>query len=72
MLSYILALSSILELARMAAATDAVTDPQAHTTLSSTQIESFRSYSLYAAAAYCQPSQTLSWSCGGRYLFSAT
>jgi len=69
MLSYILVLSSILGLAHAAAATGAVTDPQAHTTLSSTQVESFRPYSLYAAAAYCQPSQTLSWSCGGQCLF---
>jgi len=69
MLSYILVLSSIFTLAHAAATARAVTDPQAHTKLSSTQIESFRPYSLYAAAAYCQPSQTLSWSCGGPYLF---
>ena len=69
MLSYILFLSSIFNLAHAAATVGAVTDPQALTGLSSTQVESFRPYSLYAAAAYCQPSQTLSWSCGGTYLF---
>jgi hypothetical protein len=65
MLSYILVLSSIL-----AVTGAAVTDPQVYTNLSLTQIESFRPYSLYAAAAYCQPSKILSWSCGGPYLFS--
>jgi hypothetical protein len=61
MLLYILALFSIFELAHAAA----VTKRQAITTLSLAQVESFKPYSLYAAAAYCPPSQTLSWSCGG-------
>ncbi|KAF8258441.1 alpha/beta-hydrolase [Lactarius quietus] len=32
--------------------------------LSQAQIEEFKPYSLYAAAAYCDPSNTLTWSCG--------
>jgi hypothetical protein len=60
MLLYILALFSIFELAHAAA----ITERQA-ITLSLAQVESFKPYSLYAAAAYCPPSQTLSWSCGG-------
>ncbi|KAH9166730.1 Alpha/Beta hydrolase protein [Lactarius sanguifluus] len=34
------------------------------TTLSQAQIEEFKPYSFYAAAAYCDPSKTLTWSCG--------
>lgn len=36
-------------------------------TLSQSQIEEFKPYSFYAAAAYCDPSKTLTWSCGGPY-----
>jgi len=61
MFSCVLALFSIFELARAAT----VTREQATTILSSAQIESFKPYSIYAAAAYCPPSTTLSWSCGG-------
>ncbi|KAI9440856.1 lipase [Lactarius indigo] len=38
---------------------------QGITTLSQAQIEDFKPYSFYAAAAYCNPSNTLTWSCGG-------
>ncbi|KAI0258702.1 alpha/beta-hydrolase [Gloeopeniophorella convolvens] len=41
-----------------------ITKRQGITTLSSSQIEAFKPFSLYAAAAYCNPSATLSWSCG--------
>ncbi|KAI0278658.1 lipase class 3 family protein [Russula brevipes] len=58
MLLYILALFSMFELAHAAA----VTKRQAITTLSLAQVESFKPYSLYAAAAYCPLAQT--WSCG--------
>jgi hypothetical protein len=34
------------------------------TTLSQAQIEDFKPYTLYAAAAYCNPSIILNWSCG--------
>lgn len=30
------------------------------------EIEEFKPYSFYAAAAYCDPADTLKWSCGGR------
>jgi hypothetical protein len=62
MLSYILALFSVFELSRAATVT---AEDQAITTLSSVQVRSFKPYSIYAAAAYCPPSMTLSWSCGG-------
>ena len=62
MLSYIVALFSIAEFAR--AATDTA-EEQAITTLSSVQVRSFKTYSFYAAAAYCPPSETLSWSYRG-------
>lgn len=38
---------------------------QTITTLGSTQTASFKPYTLYASTAYCQPSATLTWSCGG-------
>jgi hypothetical protein len=34
------------------------------TTLCQEHIEDFKPYTLYAAAAYCDPSSTLKWSCG--------
>ncbi|TFK39670.1 lipase class 3 family protein [Crucibulum laeve] len=37
---------------------------QSITALSTTQIAAFRPFSHYASTAYCQPSQTLTWSCG--------
>ena len=40
------------------------------TTLSQTQIEEFKPYTLYAAVAYCHPSMTLTWSCGGSCIMS--
>ena len=45
----------------------AITQRQAITTLSQAQIEGFKPYSLYAAAAYCNPANTLTWSCGCPY-----
>ena len=62
MLSCILALFSVFELSQAAAVT---VNDQAIMTLSSAQVQSFKTYSIYAAAAYCPPSMTLSWSCGG-------
>jgi len=60
MLSHIFPLLAYFGLARAAA----ITKRQAITTLTSAEIEEFKPYSFYAATAYCQPSQTLSWSCG--------
>ncbi|KAF9269341.1 lipase [Marasmius fiardii PR-910] len=37
---------------------------QSITTLSSAQVASFKPYSFYASAAYCQPANTLAWNCG--------
>ena len=37
---------------------------QSITTLSSTQVSSFKPYTFFASTAYCQPSTTLTWSCG--------
>ncbi|KAG6827784.1 hypothetical protein H0H92_010477 [Tricholoma furcatifolium] len=34
------------------------------TTLTTPQISAFKSFTLYASTAYCQPDQTLAWSCG--------
>ena len=31
------------------------------------QIDVFTPYTWFAAAAFCQPSETLTWSCGGQY-----
>ncbi|KLO07740.1 lipase class 3 family protein [Schizopora paradoxa] len=33
-------------------------------TVASSQISTFKPYTFYASAAYCQPNTTLSWSCG--------
>ncbi|RDB18565.1 Lipase [Hypsizygus marmoreus] len=43
------------------------TNPQAQTfmALSASQIASFTPFTSYASTAYCHPSQTLTWSCGG-------
>ena len=65
MLTHILGLLAIFWLAHAGA----VTKRQDITPLSSTKIESFKPYTLYAAVAYCQPSLTLSWSCGGSFNF---
>ncbi|TDL26724.1 alpha/beta-hydrolase [Rickenella mellea] len=37
---------------------------QSITALSSTQISSFKPFTFFASTAYCQPSTTLTWSCG--------
>lgn len=36
-------------------------------TLSIPQITAFRPFSFYASTAYCQPSETLTWTCGGKF-----
>lgn len=38
---------------------------QSITTLSTSQIETFKPFTFFASAAYCIPSTTISWSCGG-------
>jgi len=63
MLSYVFVLFLIFQLARRAAA-GVIIERQSITALTLAQIEAFQPYTLYAAAAYCPPSQTLSWTCG--------
>ncbi len=38
---------------------------QSVTTLTSAQVSAFKPYTFYASASYCQPSTTLTWTCGG-------
>lgn len=42
---------------------------QSITTLSSPQISSFKPYTFFASTAYCNPSMTINWSCGGTGFF---
>jgi len=63
MLSYVFVLFLIFQLARRAAA-GVIIERQSITALTLAQIEAFKPYTLYAAAAYCPPDQTLSWTCG--------
>ncbi|KAF8914460.1 alpha/beta-hydrolase [Mucidula mucida] len=37
---------------------------QSITTLSASAIAAFKTYTFYASTAYCQPSETLTWTCG--------
>jgi hypothetical protein len=41
---------------------------QSITALSAAQISSFKPFTFFASAAYCQPSTTLTWTCGGMWL----
>ncbi|KAI0297451.1 hypothetical protein B0F90DRAFT_1811119 [Multifurca ochricompacta] len=61
MFPYILAALALFEFARAAV----ITERETITPLTTSQIEAFKPYSFYAAAAYCLPSKTLTWSCGG-------
>ena len=38
---------------------------QSITALSSAQISAFKPFTFFASAAYCQPTATINWSCGG-------
>ncbi|KAH9166731.1 alpha/beta-hydrolase [Lactarius sanguifluus] len=60
MLSYVFAGFAFFRIAHAIA----VAKRQDIATLSQAQIEEFKPYSFYAAAAYCDPSKTLTWSCG--------
>ncbi|TFY81186.1 hypothetical protein EWM64_g2822 [Hericium alpestre] len=44
----------------------AVSKRQAITTLSASQVSSFKPYTFFAGAAYCNPSLTLTWTCGAK------
>jgi hypothetical protein len=39
---------------------------QSISTLSATQVTTFKPYMFYAASAYCKPANTLAWNCGGK------
>jgi hypothetical protein len=62
MLTYVVTLLVLFKFASAAA----ITKRQTITGLSSAQIESFKPYTYYAAAAYSPPSEIMSWTCGGR------
>ena len=40
---------------------------QSITTLSTAQIEAFKPFTFFASTAYCNPSTTINWSCGGMF-----
>ena len=42
---------------------------QAITALSLAQINEFAPFTHFAGAAYCTPSTTLNWSCGGEFVY---
>ena len=43
---------------------------QSITALTTTQIDSFNSYTYFASAGYCTPAQTLAWDCGSTSISS--
>lgn len=45
---------------------------QSITTLSTSQVAAFRPYTRYASTAACEPSQTLTWTCGVNCLANPT
>lgn len=59
----------LLALASLASAAPSLNARQAITALTSAQIRVFKPYSFYSAAAYCSPSSTLAWNCGGQSRF---
>ena len=52
------------------AAQTSLTSRQSITALTTSQIDTFSPFTYFASAAYCTPSTTLSWSCGGKSLYS--
>ena len=46
-------------------ATDNLARRQGITQISAAEISSFKPFTFFASAAYCQPSTTINWSCGG-------
>ena len=41
------------------------------TTLTAAQVSAYKPYSFYASAAYCNPSNTVAWNCGGNVIRKA-
>lgn len=52
-------------LSPLLAAGKPITSRQAITTLTQAQVTAFKPFTFYAATAYCNPSTTVNWSCGG-------
>ena len=48
---------------------EAIAKRQSITALSAAQISSFKPFTFFASAAYCEPSTTINWSCGGNAYF---
>ncbi len=42
------------------------------TALSPTQVNEFAPFTHFASAAYCHPSTTINWSCGGAFTYCST
>jgi hypothetical protein len=42
------------------------------TTLSPTQIDEFAPFTHFASTAYCHPSTTINWTCGGAFAHCST
>ena len=68
--SYVLAACSFAVLFSQAAPTDSLERRSSPTQISSAQIASYKPYTHFASAAYCNPSSTYAWSCGGKHLFT--
>lgn len=65
MWSTLLSLVSLVSLVTVRALpTPSIEARQAITTLTPAQISAFKPFTFYASAGYCDPSTTLSWSCG--------
>ncbi len=45
---------------------------EAITTLTSAQVSAFTPFTYFASAAYCNPSTTISWTCGGGFIRCST
>lgn len=54
----------VLAVASVAWAAPTLESRQSITALSTSQISSFKPFTFYASAAYCQPANTLAWNCG--------
>lgn len=55
----------LLALSALAAPATEIIRRQGITTLSTTDIAAFKPFTFFASTAYCKPSTTMNWSCGG-------
>lgn len=63
MVAHILGFAVLGSLAAVYAA-PALEGRQSITTLSTSEVAVFRPYTHYASTAFCEPSQTITWTCG--------